>query len=278
MAGATATSVSTTVDQADVEPVAKAPAHRLIGLPAPPEPVTPELLPALQKLLRLLPAIAGSEVPVRSLVARASSLRRRAAELAVTDRTSFEAACDLGLRAKEIIADAEGSALDELKTLAHGAHKELTGLLARLTKEPKAVEELVKESLVEFCRQEAEEHRLRELERHARLVEQAKSRRTREVAALRLADRGEEADRLERSPVKVPFVPQPYEVVPVAGVSISVSGYRVVVVDESLVPEDLRMSVVDQAALEARAAATGFAVEIPGVEFVADYRVAISAR
>jgi hypothetical protein len=221
-----------------------------------------------------------AQVPVRSLAAKGASLKSRTKDLSIVDRSGFEAACEFGLIAKSIQADADGTALDELKALGNSVHKEITGLLAKLVKEPKAAEEFVKGLLVQFCRTEAEEHRLLELERHAAAVKAAKARRERELAALREADRHEEADRLAAIPVAVPFVPRPFESDPLPGVSISLSGFKVVVVDETLVPDDFKRqtTVVDTAAIEAVAAATGFNTRFPGVEFEPEYRVAISAR
>lgn len=258
-----------------------APQRRLIGLPGgegAPAASTPELQPAVDKLVRLLTLAAMASVPVDGLTTRARTLKARFDGLTVVDRPSFEAACMAGVEAKALQADAEGSALDELKNLAHLVHKELTSLLGRLTKDPKSIEDGAKKQLVAFCRAEAEEHRLRELERHAAAVEAAKSRRQREVEALRRAERFQEADRLEATSVRVPFMPEPFATDPVPGVSITVAGYKAVVTDETLVPADFRRQIVDLAALEAAAAATGFTASIPGVEFVPEYRVAMSGR
>lgn len=220
-----------------------------------------------------------AEVDVDAIAGRGAALKARLDALqTIEDRSSLESACLVGLDAKALAAEVSGSVLDELKGLAYALHKELSGLCSELTTPAKDAETAIKIGIEQFCSAEMREHYLRELEAQGVTYQRAVADRERELKALRAAGRGADADAIERMPIHNPYIPKPYAAAPVPGVSISVTGHQCVVVDASLLPADLLKSVPDQDLIGARAAATGFAKPIPGVEFVPLYRIAFTRR
>lgn len=221
--------------------------------------------------------VKAARVDCAALRKKAEEVRAKVDGIEIKDRGSFEEACAVALEAKEAQALVKSSDLSGVSAAAHALHSEIANLLKALASGAVEAEDAMKRAISLYYEREMKLHRLREMELHRAKYDLAEEDRRREVEALRGMRRNEEADRLEQQELRVPFIPQPFEIVPVKGVSITPAGYEAVVVDETLVPMEFKTTVVALPKVQAHLEACAFLETIAGVEVRPVFRIAIKA-